>query len=413
VATAALRVLLLATSLALAVLGVWVADRAVGAFVLPDPGFRSLVYPPHVEAFYDTYEFQFTARTNNLGLRGPDLPLERGTARRVLFLGDSYTFGWGVDNDEVWVRQVERALRERGRDVELANAGSPGMRPRQYAEFAEELVPVLRPELVVVGLLQGDDLRQSDADLNAPAGPALEPPGWRAAIRRFVPHLVEWVSRERQQRAAALSERSRGRWNLVTQSWKDHAQRAFDALDAKGRARFAAIDPAVQQAFLAGKLNPYLMLGFALKLPPAEAELDLASPLMQRRIATVAPHLARLRRAAEQVGGRVIGLSIPHAMYASPESWEALRKLGRPSDPTELTTDVPDRATLMACKSAGVECFAITEPFRERARQAPLFYPIDTHLNTAGNRVLAELVTPLIEDALFDDASTASARAAH
>lgn len=47
-------------------------------------------------------------RTNSLGLRGPDLaPRDKGR-KRVLFLGDSITFGEGVNEEETFVQQTER-----------------------------------------------------------------------------------------------------------------------------------------------------------------------------------------------------------------------------------------------------------------------------------------------------------------
>lgn len=204
-AASALRALLLASSLGCAGLLVWLADHGVGAFVLPEAELRSLVFPARAEAFYDTYEFQFTAHSNNLGLRGPDIPLERNAAARVLFLGDSYTYGWGVEDDQVWVQLAEQLLRARGRAVEFANAGAPGMRPLQYAELAEELVPVLQPDLVVVGLLQGDDLRQSESDLDVAAAPRppSAPAGAGASSRRR--------GRARRRRSSPSSRHLRAR----------------------------------------------------------------------------------------------------------------------------------------------------------------------------------------------------------
>jgi len=107
-----------------------------------------------------------------------------------------------------------------------------------------------------------------------------------------------------------------------------------------------------------------------------------------------------VRRAAERAGARALGISLPHANYVSSESWEALRGLGRPSHPDELTTDVPDRANLAACAAAQLECLELTQAFRTRERDALLYYPLDTHMNAAGNRALAELVAPVLERAL-------------
>lgn len=49
---------------------------------------------------------------NRLGFRGPN-PRSDGEVRRILFLGDSVTFGLGVDDDKTFPRRIEEALNQR------------------------------------------------------------------------------------------------------------------------------------------------------------------------------------------------------------------------------------------------------------------------------------------------------------
>ncbi|HEB53493.1 MAG TPA: hypothetical protein ENI87_09590, partial [bacterium] len=51
---------------------------------------------------------RFRLRTNSLGLRGPDVavPKPPGTFR-IVMLGDSVTFGWGVDDEVTFARRLE------------------------------------------------------------------------------------------------------------------------------------------------------------------------------------------------------------------------------------------------------------------------------------------------------------------
>src|SRR5690349_15789398 len=65
-------------------------------------------------------------RTNSLGLRGPEVA-EDGTAR-ILAVGDSCTFGWGVAEGQSYPVQLETVLdRTLGAHrYQVINAGVPG-----------------------------------------------------------------------------------------------------------------------------------------------------------------------------------------------------------------------------------------------------------------------------------------------
>lgn len=66
---------------------------------------------------------------NQFGMRDrSDLTVEKPAGhKRLLCLGDSFTFGWGVAEELIWVRQVESALdAESDATVRALNAGSSG-----------------------------------------------------------------------------------------------------------------------------------------------------------------------------------------------------------------------------------------------------------------------------------------------
>jgi len=93
-------------------------------------------------------ELDFVVSTRD-GLRSPAIAA-RKTKPRVLALGDSCTFGVGVDNDETWPALLQEMLRENGLDVEVINAGVPGYTAFQGLRFLKERGIELRPDLVVV-----------------------------------------------------------------------------------------------------------------------------------------------------------------------------------------------------------------------------------------------------------------------
>jgi len=93
-----------------------------------------------------------TYTINDLGFRDrEDLATAKpaGTSR-VLFLGDSVTFGLEVDLEETLVKQVERLLAPHGGPVECLNLGVSGYSPLQEVALLERNGLDLAPDLVVL-----------------------------------------------------------------------------------------------------------------------------------------------------------------------------------------------------------------------------------------------------------------------
>ncbi len=104
----------------------------------------------------------FSVNTSAARLRGPAFsPTPAQGVKRILSIGDSVTFGWGVEDDEAWPVHLERLLRGRGHAVEVLNAGVPGQGLPAMATYLREVGPTLG--------LYGVCLNR-----RAPAGPAAD-----------------------------------------------------------------------------------------------------------------------------------------------------------------------------------------------------------------------------------------------
>ena len=101
---------------------------------------------------WSTREFTETSHTDALGLRGVEVGPKRPGEQRILAIGDSFTFGHGVQDDETYPAVLERRLRGRGYDVRAQNAGVPGYSTDQaYTYFVRDGAR-LAPDLVLVGV---------------------------------------------------------------------------------------------------------------------------------------------------------------------------------------------------------------------------------------------------------------------
>jgi lysophospholipase L1-like esterase len=86
---------------------------------------------------------------NSDGLRDDETPRAKGERWRILFLGDSLTFGWGVEKDETFEARLERQLQER-RPTEILNFGIGNYNTTQEVQLFLEKGLAYRPDQVVL-----------------------------------------------------------------------------------------------------------------------------------------------------------------------------------------------------------------------------------------------------------------------
>lgn len=97
--------------------------------------------------------------TNSLGLRDnkKSIPL-RKNAFRIICMGESSTFGWGVPFNECYPAQLEKILKNRcpGKNFEVINAGQIGYSSYQGLIFLRNHILKYRPDIVTVPYLIND-----------------------------------------------------------------------------------------------------------------------------------------------------------------------------------------------------------------------------------------------------------------
>src|SRR5206468_4732249 len=87
------------------------------------------------------------------GFRDDPLDQARAASLRVVAVGDSFTFGIGVEHGEAWPEVLERDLAQRtGRTTAVVNAGVAGYSARQMRLSALDLIGKMDPALVVAAL---------------------------------------------------------------------------------------------------------------------------------------------------------------------------------------------------------------------------------------------------------------------
>ena len=323
----------------------FIPDEQLGARLTP--GFTDRVV---------TTEFSSTWVINEKGYRGPLADKPRTAPVRVVALGDSFTFGYGVEETQTWPRLLQQSLNAgRGGDerVEVVNLGVGGYGTWQESIWLERNWEELRPDLVILGFYVGNDPEDNaravgTGDANAGAAttaarPALPPRGERA--RRWLGsrlHLYSLVS-----------------------------TRADELL---------------------------VRLGLRRLVYPFELELlrVTESETTRRAWAATDVSLRRLAGFCRGKGTRLVVALIPMKHQVSDSVWARLLRF-YPSDAETFDRFRPQRIVKTLCVKDGVETIDLVEGLAESAARTGedgrvYYWPRDQHFNQAGHVQTAELL---------------------
>src|SRR4051812_7803132 len=112
---------------------------------------RGYTLKPYAHHRYVTPEVNVAIDVSSDGLRDTTFGAIQLADYRVLAVGNSFTMGLAVANDDTWGKQLERLLDERdpGHRAHVVNGGVAGYSPLQIRLRLEELLPIVRPQAVI------------------------------------------------------------------------------------------------------------------------------------------------------------------------------------------------------------------------------------------------------------------------
>lgn len=325
---------------------------------------------PNYQGRLATTEFDTTIRINGLGYRGDAFQAAKGNAKRVLVIGDSFTFGWGVDNEHTYPAQLQKQLGARVSGVEVINAGFAACySPDTYYLYLKQEGLALKPDLIVVGLFVGNDLDSENAFENEWL--ETDATGLPLRIRnrhaRVVDHyLLPWPIPLRY-RTPVLSRLHvyQGLFDI----WWELAPRVRSWLPGVATTLYAESQTPSPDDHV-----PYIY-----RVRPEKRTEEV--------FARVTKLLAAMHRLANEAGVPIYMMVIPHAVQLSPAAFAGL-----PAD-----VEKPQKDLARFFDAEGMKYLDLLPWFRERALGRPLYFPGDGHWNVLGNEVAADRLAGFLD----------------
>ncbi|MEM7516181.1 MAG: DUF5989 family protein, partial [Planctomycetota bacterium] len=271
---------------------------------------------------------------------------------RVLAVGDSFTLGFGVQREDLFVDLLEDRWNAEGRKIEVVNIGTEGWSTDQEAAWLEARAAEWNPDLVLLFPYEND---------------------------------IYWNSQE-----AYIGGKQKPRYSLAGRLEK----RSLQEVDNKTwKSRYALTHWLEEQPDASAHI--FRPEGASRPILKEFAPLLNAAPdfLADCELRTKAA-LGAAREACASAGAELIVCPIPSHAAIDPEyaPETAKRALGGLS-PTRWSADRPVDFFLDACSELGIATIDSRERLRSRlSADTPLYWTQDWHFDPSGNRAFAEIL---------------------
>jgi hypothetical protein len=338
-----------------------------------------------------TTEYDATASINIFGFRGTERKLAPG---QVAAIGDSFTFGYGVNDQDTWPAVLSAKLNSRGFPVSVYNLGRPGADPDDYLAIARNYIPVLKPRLVIISILQGDDPGQFiERHTSVPSNVEPHP---RDSFKLRVRHLLPGLDR-----AANVLDVSLQNWSasseagLLTGNWRKDAARYISAEYLK------RLPEDLLRMVQSGNLSPPLV-ELAESHPRHYVQAYGLSTIdyVERGMKEI---IGKIVTMAKAQGGSVILLSMPFSLYFNDATRKTYSDLGFELPATNEC--VMDTLVEKLARSLDVGFMSPTNELRRERNIDYIWFKYDGHLTVKGNSMIANYLESRIATVMHGELS--------
>ena len=309
----------------------------------------------------------------SLGLRDDGLDLSAPT--KVFACGDSFTFGYGVDDENVWHEILERkyegsvdifSLRGIGASIRNIHAKYPRYKDR------------FPHDTVFLGIYTGNEF------MEAGQGRVVDPD------RRDSPQLED-LGYQTEPSTRGFGGRL---YNLVRRH--SYTARLGKFLMFRNLVRIGYYNYDVNREVYQPEGSPFVFtIDYEEDILVRTCEIEYSST-MAGGVVAFEKYLDELVQLIRTDGRQIYAFVFPFKEQVYWEHW--VSRLDHPEDYDRLK---PNKIVANALEQSGVDYYDLTYAMIDAGREQELYWPIDSHWNEAGNQAASDLIHHWLESRGF------------
>jgi hypothetical protein len=336
--------------------------------ITTDP-FRVALGPNVWEKQYNTYLYTpglpdvfWNVYTNRHGWREPDYQTtdKAPDTRRLMMLGDSVTFGFGIDYENSTCAFLQQSLFLTNQEWQVLNRSVPGWFGYHQYRCLEQEGPKWRPDIVVVNVVMNDFKALTDEELRKPVDDELGKHRLLSLFKRS--HFYNMLN------------------DLFIFPWMEsyHELVAKPPLDSWYRKSHLSAD-----RYGLYDVDKWWYIRGEYDTPQKEELYTRANQLSY-------PRYAELKKEAEKLGARFLVVIYPTASQVSKRYWS------RQHQGEAILDNRVIREFSAYLRSQDIDHISLLEPFRQEETKA-LFID-ECHLSKAGHQLAARQIIASLKE---------------
>ena len=321
---------------------------------------------PNFKGKMRTPESTSTIKINSKGLR--DYEHKKKKAFTILGLGDSFTFGTGVELEDTYLWRLEDILNKKhGNMYEIVKAGVPGYGTDQEYIFLKNKGLEYKPNLVIIGFYINDVLDSITPDFTVIDGYAVPSQKMREHFKGKKLSLKRKLS-------VLVNELHISSFIINRLSTNPFFKKLFLKLIEKSKGKE----------------------GSRLKLYSQDYNYEI-----MKAWAKTQEYLKMIEDETKRNGGRVLVVYIPERQQVYDDQW---KRVVKQYDLKNKSYDVlyPNKTLKNFCEKENIAFLDLTKSLRKNANKEELYFTMDPHLNSNGHEYIAKSIyRKLIEDMII------------
>jgi len=349
-----------------------------GKFCVYDPQL-GWIGKPGVDTSFHYVDCQHQVRQNRYGFRGTEYGFDRTGSKRLVVLGDSFVWGFGVENDQIFTSILER---ESEPPVEVVNLGVSGYGNDQELLLWRSLGQRFRPDVVLLVLCPYTDLRENTSSV----------------VYGYPKPIFQFSKDGYRIGNYPVPQSQPGAW----QPGRTRSSAAARELEQTPvLARLAAHSALVSSAIvaLARLEGPRRLLEQRRILPARDhataweplVHLDPPSPEAAAHWDTLFHLVDLIQQEVRASGAALEVMIVPSVIQVYPDLWERFVRENPHPEGARWNPDAPNQRIAAYCRKRGIPVVDPLPALRSAARtNLFLYFGWNGHWTATGHRLVAE-----------------------